>query len=79
MLRRLTYMVGPLLIWAGIIWLRASWSYDIHPWQPLWIAWVMSMSAGAFLAGVAFHIYWSKPRSDDADSVQQAADDSVGD
>lgn len=59
MTRRL--MVGvvlPLLMWAGIVWLRASWTYDIHPWQPIWIAWVVSMSAGSFAAGIGFHSYW---------------------
>jgi len=74
-------IVLPLVVWCGVIYMRASWPYDVHPWQWQWILWVVSMSAGAFLAGIGFRDYWWQRRGKrqhfDHDHVQLDADKSA--
>lgn len=59
-------IVLPLSAWALVIYLRGQWPYDIHPYQPLWITWVISMSLGAFFVGVGFNAFWYERKREQA-------------
>lgn len=56
-------LFAPLVVFVTVVWARAEVVVNIHPWQPLWVLWVLATwIAGAAFGAMAMDVWRSRHR-----------------